>query len=359
VKVEAKEAYSDLKAAWHLDQIERLRSGERVVPPHVQLIISDLCNQDCHFCAYRMSAGFSTENFAQDGNKNPNRKIATDKAVAILDDLKYLGVQAVQFTGGGEPTVHKEHMTIFRHALALGLKCGLVTNGTKLAEGWREVYPKFSWIRVSLDAGTRETYAKIRGSREKMFATVLENTRALTRACPDTVVGIGYVVTPENYGEIVSGVRSAKWTGASYVRVSAMFSKEFMAPFEDIYETIKLKIDAARRTYEDDAFKVVDLFGNRLDDLQQHAPDYPICGYQHFNVYIGADLKVYRCCTTAYTDHGEVGDLSNQSFLEWYSEAGPKYKDFDARSCSVCQFNGKNKAINYLVGPKPLHVEFV
>lgn len=36
-------AYSDLKAAWHLDGIAALRLSERFAPPHVQLIISDLC----------------------------------------------------------------------------------------------------------------------------------------------------------------------------------------------------------------------------------------------------------------------------------------------------------------------------
>src|SRR6185436_2555124 len=43
-------AYSDLKAAWHLDKIAALRSGKQIVPAQVQLILSDLCNQDCHFC---------------------------------------------------------------------------------------------------------------------------------------------------------------------------------------------------------------------------------------------------------------------------------------------------------------------
>ena len=40
-------AYSDLKAAWHLDKIEAMRKGHQVVPAQVQLILSDLCNQDC------------------------------------------------------------------------------------------------------------------------------------------------------------------------------------------------------------------------------------------------------------------------------------------------------------------------
>ena len=42
--------YSTLKAAYHIEKISRLRDGLQIVPSHVQLIISDLCNQNCHFC---------------------------------------------------------------------------------------------------------------------------------------------------------------------------------------------------------------------------------------------------------------------------------------------------------------------
>lgn len=352
-------AYSDLKALYHTGAIEKLRAGERFVPPHVQLILSDLCNQDCSFCAYRMSNGFSSENFGENGNRNPNRKIPTAKAFEILTDCAELGVKAIQFTGGGEPTVHPDHMQIFAHALNLGLKCALVTNGTRLADNWENILPSFDWIRVSLDAGTPETYAKIRGSREAMFGKVLSNTAKLAAQCPNTVVGLGFVVTPDNWREIVEAVRAASHTGASYIRLSAMFSKQFSAPFSGIYYQIKDEISKARLFYGQNGFEVVDLFGDRLSDLEQHAPDYPICGYQHFNVYVGGDLKVYRCCNTAYTDHGNVGSLKNQSFREWFTNSNDDYFGFDARSCSVCQFNNKNRAINYVVGPEPLHVEFV
>ena len=142
-------AYSDLKALWHSHLIGELRDGKRIVPPHVQLIISDLCNQDCHFCAYRMSGGFSTEQFADsDGNKNPRRRIPTRKCLEILEDCAELGVKAIQFTGGGEPTVHPDHMLIFERAQSLGLKTSLVTNGYRLCSGWEDIFPKMDWIRV-------------------------------------------------------------------------------------------------------------------------------------------------------------------------------------------------------------------
>ena len=87
----------------------------RSAPAQVQLILSDLCNHDCSFCAYRLSGYTSNMNFADvDGNKNPRRMIPTEKALEIVKDCSTLGVQGLQFTGGGEPTVHPDHLHLAR-----------------------------------------------------------------------------------------------------------------------------------------------------------------------------------------------------------------------------------------------------
>ena len=72
--------YSQLKPVFWLDRLHSLRDGIAPAPVHVQLVLSDLCNQDCGFCAYRMSSGLSNELFPQGSRKNPNRMIDTAKA---------------------------------------------------------------------------------------------------------------------------------------------------------------------------------------------------------------------------------------------------------------------------------------
>ena len=357
-------AYSSLKAAWHTDAIAEMRQGQQIVPRQVQLIISDLCNQDCHFCSYRSSTGFSSEQFGEavNGrvNMNPNRMISLEKAKEILEDCADLGVNAIQFTGGGEPTVHPHHLEIFKHAQDLGLETSLVTNGVILRKGWENIYSKMKWIRVSIDAGTAETYASVRRVPSSQFEKALANLSSITQACSETLVGAGYVITRENDHEIVEGVRRLQ-NRAAYVRLAAMFSKMGAGHYEDVYEDIKERITTARDKYETATFKVVDLFGDRIDDLVQNAPDYKFCGYQQFNCYIGANLKVYRCCTTSYTPQGEVGDLTDRAFAEWFDsdEKFKAYEEFDASTCQVCQFNDRNRTINYLLQVNPLHVNFV
>lgn len=351
--------YSSLKAAWHIEKIARLRDGLQIVPSHVQLIISDLCNQNCHFCAYRMDGGFSTENFGEmkvgELIKNPNRRIPKDKAIEILNDCVDVGVKAVQFTGGGEPTAHPDHISIFEIARGLGLKVGLVTNGLVMREP--EVLANMDWVRISLDAGTAETYEKIRES--KGFNKVLNNVRTLVDLDTPCVIGMGFVVTRENWEEIPRTCSLVKELGVSYIRIAAMFSEEGSEYYKGIGFDITMMLEAVK-VLEDDNFKVVDLFSQRISDLDQGSPKQEFCGYQNFTVYIGGDQKVYRCCTTSYTKHGEVGNLKNQTFKKWLTswEKEEAYSKFDARSCHHCQFHSQNEVINYLVN-EPTHVDFV
>jgi MoaA/NifB/PqqE/SkfB family radical SAM enzyme len=357
-------AYSDLKAAWHLDKIEAMRRGHQVVPAQVQLILSDLCNQDCHFCAYRSSSGFSTEQFAgEHGEKNPNRKIPTAKALEILDDCAALGVKAIQFTGGGEPTVHPDHLLLFEYAQNLGLETSLVTNGVLFRDGWESVLPKMKWVRISIDAGSAKEYAAVRRVKPEFYATALTHVAMLAaeikKQGTDCVLGVGYVLTRENWSDAYEGVALIRAAGAHNVRLSAMFSTDGAAYYDGVYDDIKAEIERVENLASP-AFDVIDLFGDRISDLVQHAPDYDFCGYQQFNIYVGGNLKVYRCCTTAYTRHGEVGDLTNQRLASWFysHQKYDAYADFKASSCNVCQFNGKNKNILYVIR-EPQHVNFV
>ena len=76
--------YSVTKALHHKEKIEELRHGGHPTPVHVQLIISDYCNHDCDFCAYRMSGYTSNQMFqVEEGQsrsaRNPRRQITTEK----------------------------------------------------------------------------------------------------------------------------------------------------------------------------------------------------------------------------------------------------------------------------------------
>jgi cyclic pyranopterin phosphate synthase len=384
-------AYSPLKAVRHLDVVQAVRDGDPWRPVHVQLILSDLCNQACGFCAYRDPSYSSSQLFYEikpgtaglrrdqghpERNYNPNRMIAIEKALEILNDCAELGVSGIQFTGGGEPTVHPDFFRIVGRAQALGMATSLVTNGVLLgkrfADGsrgdpaWSRVIRPMSWIRVSLDAGAPATYARIRNVPDWHFPSALAAIRQ-ARAGRDLdgrgpVIGVGYVVTPDNWREVLVGARLAKESGADNIRISAQFSADDEALFAGFHEEAAILCRAAERELSDDSFAVINRFSEKLEDLKQKAPDYDVCGYQFFTTYIGADLNVYRCCVLAYNERGIIGSLKDRSFQDlWMSqERVDEMGHFDARGCDRCQFNGINRNLDYMLRPQdPPHSEFV
>lgn len=335
--------YSTLKAFKFPDRLEAIQTREPAGPVHVQIILSDLCNQSCHFCAYRDPSYTSSQLFHVDGNYNPNRMIPYEKVLEILDDCVEMGVQAIQLTGGGEPTVHPRFGDIVQEILDRGLKWALVTNGV-LANKWD--LSTATWVRVSLDAATPQTYARIRRVPENHFHKACDT---IARVRP----GVGFVVTPENWREVVQAAQLAKSLGASNMRIGAQFS----VAGEDLYAEIRsTAAEYCRAAMElgDETFTVVNRFSEKLEDLSQGQPNYSLCGYQYFTTYIGADQNLYRCCVYAYNPHGLIGSIKGRRFRDvWREIAYPDFQLFQAQSCERCQFNTINRAINEVLTPDP------
>lgn len=366
--------YSELKTVWHLAR-SNLKLPE--APSQVQLILSDLCNQDCEWCAYRMSGYTSNELFVGGserspyGHDNPKRWIPTERATRFLDEFKRGGVSSVQFTGGGEPTVHPDHERVFTHALSVGLRCSLVSNGVKWSSSLIGLLTRFDWVRVSIDAGSAAAYAKTRRTPEINWERAWSHVAALAGRIKSVdskcVLGVGFVVSPESWIEIGDFIRLAASSGAHNARLTAMFSPDNEKPFAVTYPEIKGEIEAARHKYERSDFQVHDNFGSRVDDLKQRAPDYSFCSYQYYTSYVGGDMRAYRCCVLAYNNRGLIdgGNLKDRPWDEFWKDP-KRVQDMErlkANSCERCQFNAKNRAWLYVSGntesdTAPRHLEF-
>jgi radical SAM protein with 4Fe4S-binding SPASM domain len=284
----------------------------------------------------------------------------TAKALEILDDCKAMGVGAVQFTGGGEPTIHPDFEKVIEYTDSLGLKWSLVSNGVRI--GSRDLAPKLakaSWIRISLDAANEETYASMRRCPKGHFEKAKNAIKSIAETKNECVLGVGFVVNPENWREVVDCARLARNLGADNFRISAQFSNEDDKLFEGFHqEAAELCKEA--ESLSDSKFTVYNRFPDRLMDLHLHRPTHRLCGYQFFTTYIGADLSIYRCCGYAYNDHGLVGSLKEQRFSDlWLSqERFDGQYAFDGRNCERCQFRHINCSLAYALEPQ-LHEDFV
>lgn len=361
--------YAEEKGLYHTDRLAEIRHGRHPNPVHLQLIVSDLCNHDCSFCAYRQSGYTSNQLFGEikaDGSytHNPNRLIPTEKVLEILEDAAELGIKAIQFTGGGEPTVHREFPLFLRRAHELGLETALVTNGQNLNEETRRELLQSTWVRVSIDAGREETYREVRRVREGVFQRVQDNVRALVEARNAAgqdwpYIGAGFVVTRENWREILEGVDIAERMGVDNLRFAAVFTnqdEDYFAGFEKRAHELAAQAEARSRP----GFKVTDNFRVRFADLKQRSPEYERCAYQRLTTYIGADQNLYRCCILAYNERGLLGSLKGRRLADFWPQLRPAFENFDARGCPRCQFNGRNRALNRTIDAMPAaHWNFI
>ena len=348
------------KVTFHPERLQGLARGTQPVPVQAHLVISDLCNQNCVVCSYRLEGYTSNELFPiRDtyGNavgRNPIRMIPVEKAIAIIRECRQLGLKAIQITGGGEPTVHPDHAKIFDAVRQCKLDLGFVTNGVYLSPAAMPalVSPGAeTWMRISLDAGDPGTYARVRRCPVDHWGRVWSTIRSVVTARAQVVgsplvIGISYVLNAENYRGVAEATRMARDAGVDNIRISGIFQNAGSAYFRPFTQEAMECCNEAQ-AFQTPYFTVINQFPDRFKDLAQGAPDYAFCGYQHFCTYIGADLNVYRCCGLSYSRRGLVGSLQGQSLVDlWMSPAKVEnYAKFDARQCLRCPFNDKNRAI--------------
>lgn len=351
-------AYSPFKIIHHAHYIQKLRDGEHFAPVHVQLVPTNRCNQSCQGCAYRM-VGYTSNQGFRDGDEIP-----WDKLTEIVNDCEKMGVRAIEITGGGEPSVHPDFLRLSQMILDAGIDLGVVTNGTKIGDTARNILVHAKWIRFSIDAGTALTYAEYRKTTPRVYGEVRDNLRELVRLRNATktelLIGVGFVVNRKNWTEVVEAAQRARDDGADNIRISALFHQDGTAYFAGFYEHAKGLCYQAQ-AMEREGFRVFNLFGDRIQDMDAASPDYPVCGYSRLVTYIGADLGIYTCCNNAYNDMGRIGLLVNRSFYDaWQSEGTKRFlEEFNPATCERCMFNNKNRTILYAMDDHPRHVNFL
>ncbi len=124
------------KLALH-SQFASYMRGEKVYPVGIEISPSGTCQASCGPCFYAH------------GDLGGFRKVFLEwgRANGLLGECRGLGIKAVTWTGGGEPTLHPNFGDLSHTAHALGLSQGVFTNA--LAK------PKydsalFDWIRVTM-----------------------------------------------------------------------------------------------------------------------------------------------------------------------------------------------------------------
>jgi molybdenum cofactor biosynthesis enzyme MoaA len=380
--------YRPDKAIFHADRLRMMQKGLQPYPVHVEVVLSDLCNQDCSFCAYRLE-GYSSNELFNDSSSpvpsNPNRMLPREKVLELLDDCRDMGVKAIQLTGGGEPMLHPDFDEVAHGVLERGMSLAVVTNGTLLdqsSEWLRDIHgtsriellARAAWVRVSLDSSEAENYARVRRVPPRVFGQVMKNLEALLKEAAEQQsscrIGVGFVVTADNYKQLGNAIELAERAGANNIRISAAFTPDGHRYHEPYAGEVHRAISQAQQVERREGFTIYDNFGDRLEDLEKKRPDYDSCPIMQLQTYVAGDGNVYTCCMNAYNRRGQIGSFLDDGFRALWDSNQKKsfFAAFHAKGCPACMYNPKNRFMNAVLegGPisdppeeKPEHAEFV
>jgi len=152
-------------------------------------------------------------------------EIENQRLSKLLIEFGESGVKGIIFIGGGEPLAHSSMPGPIIEAHNLGMSIGLTTNGSLIDRYLNEIANYVQWTRVSVDAGTQETFSKVRPSFiSNSFLKVTTNIEALAKI-KKGILGYsflliehrdsdGQVVT--NVHELFSAAKLAKNIGCDY-----------------------------------------------------------------------------------------------------------------------------------------------
>jgi MoaA/NifB/PqqE/SkfB family radical SAM enzyme len=314
-------------------------NGSSKAPWVVELDPTSACNLVCPDC-------ISKDLLNQGGFENQRLR---DLAREIVD----AGVRAVILIGGGEPMAHREFGWIVRHFGENGVHVGVTTNGTLIHRFQDELAEHTKWVRVSIDAGTPETFQHFRPSPNGIskFDQVIENMRNLAKVKTGKL-GYSFLLLTEydhdrkalrsNFDEIYQAAEIAKDIGCEYfeVKPSYDFDHYLIEQPEDLLNHAKREIERARQL-SDENFRVI-----TPATLNYVLNNLPLIQPKEYSRCMVAELRTLVTPSGAYVcpyfrGHRKkvIGDPTTQSFQEiWDSEQRRKATE-DTDPSRDCRFH--------------------
>ncbi|GAB7081042.1 radical SAM protein [Megalodesulfovibrio paquesii] len=350
-------------AAWRQagDDWEQLK---RIYPIYMEMSPIGACNHRCTFCALDYL------------DYTPHRlpvEIMQDR----LAEMGAAGVKSVMFAGEGEPLLHKGIHDLAGAACAAGMDIAFTTNGVFLDEAFCErTLPRTSWIKVSCNAGTAETYAAIHRTSPGDFDRVMTNcTRAVAarRASgSQCTLGLQLLLLPENMAEAATLARRCRdEIGADYLVIKP-YSQHLHSRTRQYagleYETGKTggalrRLEETLRGLQTAQFRVI----FRAEAMARHAQPkpYDTClATPFFWAYVSAAGELCTCSAHLGDPRFHIGNLLEAGFRELWE--GParraNWELLATMPSSECRINCRMDSINHylweLRHPAP-HVNFI
>ncbi len=352
--------YTKMKLFHFKDKVDSLPENVPVIlpPVHIRIKPTNVCNHNCHYCAYR------ADNLQLGKDMNTRDQIPANKMREIVDDLVSMDVKAVTFSGGGEPFCYPHLLETVKRLSETPVQFASLTNGSRLDGELAEIFAfKGRWLRVSIDGWDDTSYAAYRSVSEGEFSKVMDNMARFKKLGGGCYLGVSFVIDRKNAPHAYEFVSRLKDIGVDSVKVSPCImsndGKENNDYHRQIFDSVKDQVVRALAELADNDFEIFDAY-HELDE--RFLKDYTWCPYLQILPVIGADMNIYPCQDKAYNlEEGLIGSIRDQRFKSfWFSD---KRKFFKINPSAVCKHhcvaNAKNRLVLEYLDADREHLGFV
>ncbi len=313
------------------------------LPKQVQIEPVGQCNLRCQMCTIR---------FRREG---PPYGPPALMQPGLFRDLvnQFWGAEELHLQGLGEPLLHPDFFQMVSYAAQRGMRVSTNSNMTLFDPERAEecVASRLSWIRVSIDGSTADTYESIRiGSR---LDRVLQNIESLRKAkeklgSATPRLFLVMVIMKRNIHELKDVVRLAHDFGMEQVFVQHLCYDLSHNALPGQYQSMREFVEA-ESLLEADRSSIQSYFNGALSlagqlKIELRLPHIGLqghpaagrakkrCDWPWRSAYITYDGKAMPCCMIALPERMTLGDVTRESVLAtWNNEA---YRQFRSRLAS-------------------------
>jgi MoaA/NifB/PqqE/SkfB family radical SAM enzyme len=342
-----KDIYSDLKVFHYQEFLDNLSDGTNS-PLHIRIKPTNRCNHNCSYCAFR------NPNQSIGDIMNQNDYIPYSKMLEIIQDIISMGVRAVTFSGGGEPTTYPRFAEIVNKIAESKIKFAMLTNGSLFSDDIADIFAKKgSWVRVSIDGWDRESYKNFRGADD--FDRVIENIHNFKSS--KCLLGVNIVVNKDNAEHLYDLYKVISSANISTIKISPCVVSDSIYENTKYHDPLKNTVEnETRRIYSDSKIHISNTYQEQLNGFLKN---YTWCPNIQIRPVIGADQCIYSCHDKAYKKDGLLGSFKNTSFKDAWERAN-KFKINPNKVCKHhCIAHNKNTIVLSYLEIYRDHISFV
>lgn len=343
----------NFKLLHHPEHLVAIKQGIPVFPVHATVSLSNVCNHKCLWCT------------AYESQKEQYTILSASNLLHFLERAARKGLKAVTYVGNGEPTTYPNFGKLVTDLSIIGLEQGMFTNGYLLNQLTLEQIFHFTWIRISLDAGSTTVHDSIHGISGH-FDTIIGNIKRILSARKEIfpTVGVQYAVHQKNLNDLYTCARQMKELGVNYFSIKPVFNRGSVG--QRIEEnTLTLDsllpiVECIKNDFESDNFLIFFRPQQILNHEQGHATiPYSLCGAGFFNISINEDGQIIYCGPHK-TAIGKISDSTSTIEKEILKISAT----LDLRKCPPgCRYHPLNQLLHTIINPslnsKSSHIRFI